>query len=84
MSASCWQHSEPVALNDSHIGVEHIALALTAIKQGLIPQILSEASARRRRCALRSSTGTGGRADRYLVGWRNRLVRSPTAAAVAA
>jgi hypothetical protein len=49
VSASCWRHSEPVALNDSHIGVEHIALALTAIKQGLVPQILSEASARRRR-----------------------------------
>jgi ATP-dependent Clp protease ATP-binding subunit ClpA len=36
---------EAVALHDSHIGVEHIALALTAIKQGLVPQILSEASA---------------------------------------
>jgi hypothetical protein len=36
---------EAVALHDSHIGVEHIALALTAIKQGLVPQILSEAGA---------------------------------------
>jgi len=34
---------EAVALNDSQIGVEHIALALTTIKQGLVPQILSEA-----------------------------------------
>jgi hypothetical protein len=36
---------EAVALHDSHIGVEHIALALTTIKQGLVPQILSEAGA---------------------------------------
>jgi hypothetical protein len=36
---------EAVALQDSHIGVEHIALALTTIKQGLVPQILSEAGA---------------------------------------
>jgi len=34
---------EAVALNDSQVGVEHIALALTTIKQGLVPQILSEA-----------------------------------------
>ena len=34
---------EADALHDSHIGVEHIALALTTIKQGLVPQILSEA-----------------------------------------
>ncbi len=36
---------EAVALHDSHIGVEHIALALTTIKQGLVPQILSQAGA---------------------------------------
>ena len=36
---------EAVALHDSHIGVEHIALALTSIKQGLVPQILSQADA---------------------------------------
>ena len=30
---------------DSQIGVEHIALALTTIKQGLVPQILSAAGA---------------------------------------
>ena len=34
---------EAAALHDSYIGVEHIALALTTIKQGLVPQILSEA-----------------------------------------
>ena len=34
---------EAVALNDSQVGVEHIVLALTTIKQGLVPQILSEA-----------------------------------------
>ena len=36
---------EAVALHDSHIGVEHVALALTTIKQGLVPQILSQADA---------------------------------------
>jgi hypothetical protein len=36
---------EAVARDDSNIGVEHIALALTAIKQGLVPQILSAAGA---------------------------------------
>jgi hypothetical protein len=36
---------EAAALHDSHIGVEHIALALTTIKQGLVPQILSQADA---------------------------------------
>ena len=36
---------EADALHDSHIGVEHITLALTTIKQGLVPQILSEAGA---------------------------------------
>jgi len=36
---------EAVALHDSHVGVEHVALALTTIKQGLVPQILSEAGA---------------------------------------
>jgi hypothetical protein len=30
-------------LHDSYIGVEHIALALTTIKQGFVPQILSAA-----------------------------------------
>jgi hypothetical protein len=34
---------EAAALRDSYIGVEHIALAVTTIKQGLVPQILSEA-----------------------------------------
>ena len=32
-------------MHDSHIGVEHITLALTTIKQGLVPTILSEAGA---------------------------------------
>ena len=36
---------EAVARQDSQIGVEHIALALTTIKQGLVPQILSAAGA---------------------------------------
>jgi ATP-dependent Clp protease ATP-binding subunit ClpC len=36
---------EAAALHDSHIGVEHITLALTTIKQGLVPTILSEAGA---------------------------------------
>ena len=36
---------EGAALGDSYVGVEHIALALTTIKQGLVPQILSEAGA---------------------------------------
>ena len=36
---------EAVARQDSQIGVEHIALALTTIKQGLVPTILSEAGA---------------------------------------
>jgi len=34
---------EALALNDSQIGVEHIALALTVIKNGLVPTILSVA-----------------------------------------
>ena len=57
---------EAVALHDSHIGVEHIALALTTIKQGSCPRSCPRRTPRRRRCAPRSSTGTGGRADRYL------------------
>lgn len=36
---------EGAARQDSHIGVEHIVLALTTIKQGLVPPILSEAGA---------------------------------------
>ena len=36
---------EAVALHDSHIGVEHVTLALTTIKQGLVPAILSGAGA---------------------------------------
>jgi hypothetical protein len=32
-------------LNDSQIDVEHVALALTAIKNGLVPPILSAAGA---------------------------------------
>jgi hypothetical protein len=36
---------EATALHDSHIGVEHITLALTTIKHGLVPTILSEAGA---------------------------------------
>ena len=36
---------EAVALHDSYIGVEHITLALTTIKQGLVPTILSQAGA---------------------------------------
>jgi hypothetical protein len=32
---------ESLALHDSHVGVEHIALALTAVKGGLVPVILS-------------------------------------------
>ena len=34
---------ETLALKDSQIGVEHIALALTAVKSGLVPSILSAA-----------------------------------------
>jgi ATP-dependent Clp protease ATP-binding subunit ClpA len=34
---------EAAALNDPNIGVEHIALALTRVKQGLVPPILAEA-----------------------------------------
>ena len=36
---------EAVALHDSHVGVEHITLALTTIRQGLVPAILAEAGA---------------------------------------
>ncbi len=36
---------EALALNDSQIGVEHIALAHTAIKKGLVPTILSAVGA---------------------------------------
>jgi hypothetical protein len=36
---------EAVALHDSHIGVEHITLALTSIKVGLVPDILAAAGA---------------------------------------
>ncbi len=36
---------EALGLNDSQIGVEHIALALTAISNGLVPAILSVAGA---------------------------------------
>ena len=36
---------EAAAMKESHIRVEHIALALTTIKQGLVPQILSAAGA---------------------------------------
>jgi hypothetical protein len=36
---------EAVARHDSQIAVEHIALALTTIEQGLVPQILSTAGA---------------------------------------
>jgi ATP-dependent Clp protease ATP-binding subunit ClpA len=34
---------EALALNDPQVGVEHIALALTFIKNGLVPPILSAA-----------------------------------------
>ena len=34
---------EAAALDDAHIGVEHIALALTTVESGLIPPILSAA-----------------------------------------
>ena len=37
---------EAVALHDSHIGVEHIALALTTVASGLIPPILAAAGTR--------------------------------------
>ena len=30
-------------MNDSQVGVEHIALALTQIKNGLVPSILNAA-----------------------------------------
>ena len=36
---------EAVARQDSQIGVEHIALALTRVEQGLVLQILSAAGA---------------------------------------
>jgi ClpA/ClpB-like protein len=34
---------EALALSDSHIGVEHVALALTTVASGLVPPILSAA-----------------------------------------
>jgi ATP-dependent Clp protease ATP-binding subunit ClpA len=34
---------EALAMHDSHVGVEHIALALTSAKRGLVPSILAEA-----------------------------------------
>ncbi len=34
---------EAVALHDPHIGVEHIALALTSVNKGMVPPILSAA-----------------------------------------
>jgi hypothetical protein len=36
---------EALALHDAHIGVEHIALALTTVKKGLVPPLLSAAGA---------------------------------------
>jgi Clp amino terminal domain, pathogenicity island component len=36
---------EMLALNDSQIGVEHIALALTTVRSGLVPTIMSAAGA---------------------------------------
>jgi hypothetical protein len=45
MSANAGAHGTSGARQDSQIGVEHIALALTTIKQGLVPQILSAAGA---------------------------------------
>jgi len=36
---------EALALHDSHVGVEHVALALTAIEKGLVPPLLSAAGA---------------------------------------
>jgi ATP-dependent Clp protease ATP-binding subunit ClpA len=36
---------EAVARHDQHIGVEHIVLALTAARRGLVPPILSAAGA---------------------------------------
>ena len=36
---------EAVAMDDSHMGVEHIALALTTVASGLVPPILSAAGA---------------------------------------
>jgi hypothetical protein len=36
---------EGAVLQDSHVGAEHITLALTSIKVGLVPDILSEAGA---------------------------------------
>jgi ClpA/ClpB-like protein len=37
---------EAVSLDDTHIGVEHIALALTTVESGLIPPILAAAGTR--------------------------------------
>jgi hypothetical protein len=36
---------EALALHDSHIGVEHIALALVSVKRGLVPSVMSAADA---------------------------------------
>jgi ATP-dependent Clp protease ATP-binding subunit ClpA len=36
---------EAVARHDSHVGVEHIALALASVKRGLVPSIMSAAGA---------------------------------------
>jgi ATP-dependent Clp protease ATP-binding subunit ClpA len=36
---------EALAMHDSHVGVEHIALALSSVKRGLVPSIVSAAGA---------------------------------------
>ncbi len=36
---------EAVARHDSHIGIEHIALALSSVKRGMVPSILAAAGA---------------------------------------
>jgi hypothetical protein len=36
---------EAVARDDSHIGIEHIALALSSVKRGMVPSILAAAGA---------------------------------------
>jgi Clp amino terminal domain, pathogenicity island component len=54
---------EADARNDAQVGVEHVALALTALGSGLVPRSCPPRARRDRRSAPRSSTGTGRQAD---------------------
>ncbi len=54
---------EAKALHDNYIGVQHLALGLLAMDDGMVPMILSSSACRPHSCAPRSWTGTGRRAD---------------------